>query len=177
MFKQSLILNKEWIHISFESKCTRLGNIIVTWSSFCGSIQKQSHFLIEGMLKKITMVPQSVISMFSSSLRSDSGGALDRGDPAGEELHPSVSREHSCQHAKHWTFLFHVSQHQWHLQVDGAACQHCHAPAPRQWGICCWPFTPQTMQNAQERLCAQEVSLCLLTQTVTFYLITMTWKS
>ncbi len=95
---------------------------------------------------------------FNSCDCSFAGGAVDRCYTVGQERHAGFPREHPCEHTWHRALLLHVPQHQRDLQTDGAASQHRHETAAGQRELRRWPLSPQTRQDPEKRLCAQEVS-------------------
>lgn len=86
------------------------------------------------------------------------GGAVDGRHTVGQERHSGFPREHPREHARHRALLLHVPQHQRDLQTDGAAGQHRHETAAGQRELRRRPLAPQTLQDPEKRLCAQEVS-------------------
>ncbi len=95
---------------------------------------------------------------FNSCDCSFAGGAVDRCHTVGQERHAGFPREHPCEHTWHRALLLHVPQHQRDLQTDGAASQHRHETAAGQRELRRWPLSPQTRQDPEKRLSAQEVS-------------------
>ena len=93
-----------------------------------------------------------------SVIVSQTGGALGRYHPAGEERHPPVARRDQGEHPHQRARLLRLPQHQRDLQAGGAAGQHRHASAPRQQRLRTGPLAAQAQEEiAQEGVGAQEV--------------------
>lgn len=89
---------------------------------------------------------------------SQTGGALGRYHPAGEERHSPAAWCDQGEHTLQWTCLFRLPQHQWDLQAGGAAGQHRHASAPGQQRLRTGPLAAQTEEEVtQEGVGTQEV--------------------
>lgn len=75
---------------------------------------------------------------------SQAGDPVGRHHTAGEERHAAPAWCDQSEHEVQWTFLLRLSQHQWDLQVDGAAGEHSHEATLRQWGIWTGQIPAQT---------------------------------